>query len=239
MGALLNTGDRTFITTNPQDLALVHAIRLPLPGGALGIKLQSGFNTQDLTPGVGGVQVTSPVTPGRHEFALSFELPHTGSSADVTLQLPYPTATYSIYVPETGVRLNASGLAPDGSMALGDQSYTVYRASNVPRAAIIPGELSELSSSSAISPTELTVLSLAVVLLVFGGGAVLFTRRTKRTAPQTRKGPADVAQERLDLVVRIAMLDERFAAGEVSDVDYRAQRTLAKERLRELASLRR
>jgi hypothetical protein len=40
MGALLNTGDRTFITTNPQDLALVHAIRLPLPGGALGIKLQ-------------------------------------------------------------------------------------------------------------------------------------------------------------------------------------------------------
>ena len=92
MGAVLNTGDRTFVTANPQDLAAAHAVRLPLPPGALGIQMQSGFSNQDLTSGIGGVQVTSPLAPGRHEFAMSFQLPHTGSSADVTLQMPYPTS---------------------------------------------------------------------------------------------------------------------------------------------------
>jgi hypothetical protein len=84
--------------------------------------MQSGFSSQDLTSGVGGVQVTSPLPPGPHEFAMSFQVPYTGSAADVTLQLPYPTATYTIYLPETGVRLNSSGLTDGGSMVLGDQS---------------------------------------------------------------------------------------------------------------------
>jgi hypothetical protein len=237
MGSLLNSGDRTFVTANPQDVALAHAIRLPQPAGALGIQMQSGFSSQDLTSGVGGVQVTSPLPPGPHEFALSFQVPYTGSAADVTLQLPYPTAAYTIYVPETGVRLNSTGLADGGSMVLGDQSYRVYRASNLPGATVVSGELSGLSSSSMPGPTELAILSLAVVLCVFGGGAVLITRRARRTAPQRRDGRADLAQERLDLVVQIAVLDERFAAGEISDVEHHAQRGLAKQRLHQLTSL--
>jgi len=237
MGALSNSGDHTFVTANPQDLALAHATRLPQLAGALGIQMQSGFSSQDLTSGVGGVQVTSPLPPGRHEFALSFQVLYTGSAADVTLQLPYPTATYAIYLPETGVRLNSRGLTDGGSMVLGDQSYRVYRASNLPRAAIVSGELSGLSSSSTPGPTELAILSLAVVLCVFGGCAVLITHRARRTARQSRDGRADLAQERLDLVVQVAVLDERFAAGEVSDVDYQAQRRLAKQRLRQLTSL--
>src|SRR5712691_366497 len=44
MGALWNTGDRTFVTANPHDQAMAHAIRLPLPSGALGIQMQSGFS---------------------------------------------------------------------------------------------------------------------------------------------------------------------------------------------------
>jgi hypothetical protein len=237
MGALLNSGDRTFVTNNPQDLALADAIRLPQPAGALGSQMQSGFSSQDLTSGIGGVQVTSPLLPGPHEFALSFQVPYTGTTADVTLQLPFPTATYSLYVPETGLRLSATGLADSGSIVLGDQSYRVYRASNLARAAIVSGELSGLSSSSAPGPTQVTLLSLAVVPCVLGGGVVLIARRARRTAPETHNGQAGPAEERLDLVVQIAVLDERFAAEEVSDVDYRAQRILAKQRIRQLTSL--
>ena len=208
MGTVLNAGDRTFVTSNPQDLALAHAIRLPLPGGALGIKIQSGFSNQDLTSGVGGVQVTSPVPPGPHEFALSFQLPQTGSSPDLTLQLPYPTATYSVYVPETGVTLNSSGLADGGSMVLGDESYKVYRASNLERASVVSAELSGLTPEPGVGPSQLAVFSLAVVLLVLGGGAALFILRTRRRAPQIGHVRPDLEEERLDLVARIATLDE-------------------------------
>src|SRR4029077_13150752 len=76
MGSLVNSGDRTFVTANPQDQALARAIKFALPNGALGVQMQTGFNTQDVIAGVGGVQVTSPVPPGRVEFALSFQLPY-------------------------------------------------------------------------------------------------------------------------------------------------------------------
>src|SRR5260370_30586283 len=101
-------------------------------------------------------------------------------------------------------------------MVLGDQSYRGYRASNLPRATVVSGELSGLTSSSTPGPTELALLSLAVVLCVLGGGAVLFTRRA---APPSRDRRADLAQERRDLVVQIAVLDERFAAPEIRSVE--------------------
>jgi hypothetical protein len=38
-------------------------------------------------------------------------------------------------------------------------------------------------------------------------------------------------------VVQIAVLDERFAVEEISDVEHQAQRRLAKQRLHQLTSL--
>ena len=65
---------------------------------------------------------------------------------------------------------------------------------------------------------------------------MLITRRARRAEPQRRDGRADLAQERLDLVVQIAVLDERFAVGEISDVEHQAQRRLAKQRLHQLTA---
>ena len=237
MGALSNTGDRTFVTANPQDQAMAHAIRLPLPSGAIGIQMQSGFSNQELTSGVGAVQVTTPLPPGRHEFAMSFQMPHTGSAADLTLQLPYRTATYTIYVPESGVRLNAPALTDSGPSVLGDQSYRSYRASNVAGATVIAAGLSGLDSTSTLDPTVLAILTLVVVVCVVGGGAVLITRGARRTAPQRRHELPDPVQERLDLVVLIAVLDERLAAGEINQIEHQVQRRVAKQRLHDLTAV--
>jgi hypothetical protein len=71
------------------------------------------------------------------------------------------------------------------------------------------------------------------VLVVLGGGVVglsLIGRRT-RSAPADPRSPE---QERLELVVRLASLDERFAAGSVPVGEYEAERTRGKQRLREL-----
>src|SRR5438067_2982829 len=128
MGSLINNGDRTFVTANPQDQALAHALKFALPNGALGVQMQTGFSDQDVIPGVGGVQVTSPVLPGRHEFALSFQVPYAGTNADVSLQLPYPTGSYSVYLPNTGLKLDGSALSPGGATQLGGQAYALYSA---------------------------------------------------------------------------------------------------------------
>ncbi len=240
MGSLVNSGDRTFVTANPQDQALAHALKFALPSGALGVQMQTGFSDKDVIAGVGGVQVTSPVLPGRHEFALSFQLPYAGSNADLSMQMPYPTGTYSVYLPNTGLKLDASALAPGGPTQLGGQAYALYSATNLPKAALIGGQLSGLGSTGAIAPNQLALISLGVVLCVLGGGVFLFGRRLRPAAPGTSpRHTVDSEQERLELVVRLAALDERFAAGEISQAEYGAERDRGKQRLRELLLARR
>jgi hypothetical protein len=239
MGSLVNSGDRTFVTANPQDQALARAIKFPLPSGALGVQMQTGFDDQDLIPGVGGVQVISPVPPGRHEFALSFQLPYTGSNADVSIQMPYPTASYSVYLPDTGLKLDARSLSPGGPTQLGGKSYSLYRATNLPKATLVGGQLSGLGSSGAVGTDQLALISLSVVLFVLGGGVLLFGGLRRPSAAGSRRPSVDPEQERLELVVRLAALDERFAAGDIDQAEYDAVRDRGKQRLRELMRARR
>jgi hypothetical protein len=236
MGVLTNTGDRTFVTPNPPDRALGRAVRFALPRGALSVQMQLGFDSVDIRADVGGIQVTSPLPPGQHEFALSFQLPYTGSSADVTLQLPYPTAAYSIYLPNVGPRLDNSALAAAGSAQLGGQSYVLYSASNLPRTAVAAGQLTGVHGAEVMGPNQLALLSLGVVIgvLVLGRGSVWYSRRDRRAPTAASDSTADPEQERLELVVRIAALDDRFAAGEVTRAAYQAERRHETQRLREL-----
>ena len=239
MGALLNTGDRTFVTANPQDQALARAIKFSLPNGAMNVQMQTGFNDQDVIGAVGGVQVTSPITPGRHQFAMSFQLPYNGSTADVTMQIPYQTATYSMYLPNTGIKLEGSPLGSAGPTQLGGQPYSLYSTTNLPKASMVGGQLSGLGGSGASGPGQLALISLGVVLFVLGGGVLLFGSRVRSPGLSSGSEPTlDVEQERLELVVRLAALDERFAAGEISKPEYEAERARGKQRLRELTLAR-
>ncbi|HLZ27923.1 MAG TPA: SHOCT domain-containing protein [Chloroflexota bacterium] len=241
MGSVVNSGDRTFVTANPQDQQLARALKFALPQGALGVQMQTGFDDRDVIPGVGGVQVTTPVPPGSHQFAFSFQLPYSGSNADVSMQMPYPTGTYSVYLPDTGIKLDASGLTPGGPAQLGGQSYALYSANNLSKATMVGGQLSGLGSTGIPGTNQVALISLGVVLFVLGGGVLLFGARL-RPAAVAADGPPrgpDSEQERLELVVRLAALDERFAAGELGQAEYDAERERGKQRLRELTLARR
>jgi hypothetical protein len=240
MGALLNNGDRTFVTANPQDQQLANAIKFALPKGALGVQMQTGFSDQDVVPGLGGIQVTSPIPPGRHQFAMSFQLPYNGSDVDVSMQIPYPTSAYSVYVPETGIKLQGTPLQSGGPTQLGGQTYALYSAANVAKATMIGGQLSGLGSTTGLAPNQLALISLGVILFVIGGGVLLFGGRLRgQPSAERSDDKGNREQERLELVVRMAALDERFAAGELSATDYNAERERGKRRLRELMLARR
>jgi hypothetical protein len=241
MGAIVNNGDRTFVTANPQDQQLARALKFALPNGALDAQMQTGFDQRDVIPAVGGIQVTTPVLPGRHEFALSFELPYSGSSADLSVQVPYPTAAFNVYLPGGGMRLDSSDVAASGNASLGGQQYALYTASNVPRTTIVASSLSGLSGArGGLDSGQLALISLTVVLIVLGGGILLMgVRGRPAAAAGSASKTGSLEQERLELVVRLAALDERFAAGEVPEADYEADRAHGMQRLRELLLLRR
>jgi hypothetical protein len=105
---------------------------------------------------------------------------------------------------------------------------------------MIGGTLVGLGASGTIATNQLALISLGVLLVVIGGGVILFGGRLRPSGKADEWRPADnTEQERLELVVRMAALDERFAAGEVSQAEYDAERERGKQRLRELTLARR
>ena len=76
------------------------------------------------------------------------------------------------------------------------------------------------------------------MLFVLGGGVLLFGNRLRPGLRGNGESATDLEQERLELVVRLAALDERFSAGEVSQAQYDAERARGKQRLRELTLAR-
>jgi hypothetical protein len=110
----------------------------------------------------------------------------------------------------------------------------------LPKATLVGGQLSGLGSTEAVAPNQLALMSLGVVLLVLGGGVLLFGSRVRPIATAASPRPAaDSEQERLELVLRLAALDEGFAAGEIDRAEYDAERGRGKQRLRELTLARR
>jgi hypothetical protein len=105
---------------------------------------------------------------------------------------------------------------------------------------MIGGQLGGLGGASGIPTNQLALISLGVVLFVIGGGVLLFGGRLRQAPPDERAhAAAEGEQERLELVVRMAALDERYAAGEVSQADYDVERERGKQRLRQLLLARR
>jgi hypothetical protein len=154
--------------------------------------------------------------------------------------VPYPAATFTVYVPDNGLKLDTSNLKSAGPAQFGGQNYALYSASNVAKATLISSQLTGLGGGTGLGPTQLGFISLGVVLFVLGGGVFLFAARGRQAThaePAAQEHGSE--QERLELLVKLAALDERFAAGEVDPAEYELERERGKERLRELTLLRR
>src|SRR5262249_26105623 len=135
-------------------------------------------------------------------------------------------------IPQSGFKLNANGLTSAGPAQLGGQTYALYSAANVPRDTMLAGQLGGLGGSSLLGNNQLALISLGVVLFVLGGGVLLCGGRAR--ASIVPPSPEAIERERLELVVKMAALDDRYASGEVSERDYTAERQRGKQRLREL-----
>jgi hypothetical protein len=73
---------------------------------------------------------------------------------------------------------------------------------------------------------------------VLGGGVLIYTmRRPVRKAAAEEADAEAIEQERLQLLVRLATLDDRYAAGQITARAYKAERARGKRRLVELTVL--
>ncbi|HYU17461.1 MAG TPA: SHOCT domain-containing protein [Chloroflexota bacterium] len=235
MGAVVNRSDRTYVGGSGADPASREpTLRFPLPSGAAQVTPQAGLSPGELTSTADGFASTGPVLPGRHELAFSYQIPIDGPTLDITAPQAYPTGAFNLYLPATGLSASSPQLRFQGTSELGGQRYQLYSAEELPRGAQVSIRLSGLPAAFRPRPQQLSLVVLGASSVVLACGAlVALRRRPPRVAAvgagDLTSGPLD--PERLTLVRALAELDERYAAGEIDESQYREQRQRDKARL--------
>jgi hypothetical protein len=249
MGAVTNAGDRTYIGPNAPPGAPRPTLNFSIPPGATEVAPQLGFAPGDISPTPDGFTIASPILPGRHQLAFSYSLPFSMDRLQVNKRLEYPTVSFNVYVPDTGLRIESPQLVPQGQTDFGGQKFLLYSAQNLRRGTELGIQVGGLPVAREAGTGRLAwpiLLAGSSALLI--GLAVTYRRRlTTKLPPMSQAatvadgpraphdnghaGPSYADLQRMQLLLTVARLDERYERGELPEEQYRREREVGKRQL--------
>jgi hypothetical protein len=241
MGSLANAGDRTYLGAEASPVAPRPTLRFSVPAGAVDLAPQLGFAPNDISPDPGGFSIASPVVPGRRQIAFSYSLPATAGRLRLDKRLDYPVMSLNLYVPDVGIQVDSAQLEPQGPADLGGQRFLVYSAQNLPRGAQLSLQIGGLPSAVGGKglAEQLVWPLLGVGSVILAAGLAVASRRTVRSPGDRVSEPTSnghvIAErtelERMQLLLSLARLDERYERGDLPEDRYRRERAAGKHRL--------
>lgn len=162
-----------------------------------------------------------PVPASGRQVAVTYELPLTDGSAEVSLLLPYPVASVSLLLGGSGAReltLDSDQLRSEQAEMIGDKQYDLWVAE-----ALQPG--TELTFT--IAPPGLT-LTLGQIGLLVAAAGLLFAV----VGSLLGGGSAEYRdKQRRAVIATVAALDDSHDAGELGDGRYFYRRGRELDRL--------
>lgn len=244
--AVDNNTDHTFIGNDGVVL------RLGLPDSSAQITPQPGFDFGNAKIDNGTLVTTGAIIPGSQTALISYEVPYTGTTKTVTIGTAMPTGTERFLVKQGTYDLSSAVFNDAGIVTVSGDKYHVLSVDkpivgDTLSVQIIGLPRAGTSGDSSHGPLYAAIA--AAVGVILAGGLVFYTlrRRARRmTTPAlaaATPGAASMASprfggqddERLALAAQLNVLDEKHAAGEISDADYQSDRNRVLEQLRAIA----
>ncbi|MDO8690499.1 MAG: hypothetical protein Q7R39_10910 [Dehalococcoidia bacterium] len=237
----VNSGDKTYVGVHPiTSDGLKETIRLSLPQEADQITAQEGldeccaFRTDD------GISDTLAVPPGNRSVVFSYVLPYSSSNLSLDLSLYYKVDTFDLLVTDQKARVSAKQLQLQDPVDMGAQKYQHFTAAGLSGDTELQVDLTGLGGgnlgSSLVNPANLRWGGIGAA--VIGIGIVLFfgLRRREPAVATTVAGGPQRPVRRDVLVKELAELDDKFAAGQISEDRYEKLKEEKELRLAELNS---
>jgi hypothetical protein len=189
--------------------------------------------------------------PRKRVVAYSYDLKPTGGKYDLSRSLNYMTFTFMVMNKDASFNIKAPNLKEIGDQEINGQTWKVRIANEVP-----PDTHFEVTVAGRSFFSSEQGMAWMMAILVFGAcvaGVIIGTRIRKgsefvpksESPPSATKSPrkattkrtarqASLEGERESLIEEIALLDEHYEAGEISEKQYQRERTTKKNRLIEL-----
>jgi hypothetical protein len=249
---LQNSGTRAFVGSfAPANGRPMGLLRFALPAGATNLTVGAGFAATQVVQVSTGFGATATVPPGTTQFAFVFDVPYTATDYVLHYSAEYPTRQVVLLVPTNMLTDAQSFTAKPPVQALG-QSYQLLEADGVTPGKTLtmrlwdlpqPGEAPDLDFGQLLLLGGALALLLALLLglymrrgdlavalrLVPAGSAVRAAARQPALADEP-----DVTRERKRLLKALLALEQRHAAGKITDDEYERERQQTRASLRAL-----
>jgi len=179
----------TRVLNNPANHTILNALADGHETGAL-LKITLPPWAQHITPMAGqfGTELqvhgnlvydTGVFQPGNRQISFTYELPWKGDRATLAVQVDQPTRSLDLFLPQSGFRLEGSGVSDLGPFTIRGTSYQRYGVDNAMPGSRLQLQVVRLSTPPQELPPWLTLAATAA-LLVFGVSlARVYTRRRK------------------------------------------------------------
>lgn len=226
-----NSGERTYIGKKEEGRTRKITLKFSLPKGFANPKYPQGEGLMVccVIPTEQGLLDTMSVKPGQRQVVFTYRLKYNSSKYLFRRLLDYDTEHLSILFPEGKVKVVSQGIPfSSTTVKLNGKSYLYLQTKGEIKAGTLLNlKLSDLPADNGY--LRIIIYSLVVILILLGFAYPLF--RKKKTAKDKKEVIKDNKEA---LLSAIAQLDDRFHAGEISEMNYRTLRRQKKEKLMEL-----
>jgi hypothetical protein len=245
-----NTSDHVFLGA-PLGGDHYATLQLPILPKAISIQFDDANIDSAVLRGESVLTYTLPLGPGQDQIVYSYAVPFNPPTYDVSLQLPYDTAKFGLYMADVGGTIESAQLVASAAPIGGAQGApkfigastdqvvagTTIKASlkNLPAAATSAAGTPVPGAAPAAAPKiDNNRLIGSIVLGVAAVAALgLLTYPVWRRRRHARVQLTD-EEERAELLQAIADLDDEFEAGKIAEAEYNEERAALKAELLEL-----
>jgi mono/diheme cytochrome c family protein len=227
-----NTGDTTIVSEQESGI-----LEIPLPDGYVDLRLTDATSFAELSITDGSVILQDPILPGETlDLVFSFTLPYERSR---TFQQPMtiPAGAIVVLTAEDSPEIRGEGVEDQGVRDMGGVRFRTYAIEPPAAGEELAFDLSgrHPASASLMNSSNLVisigVLGLALVLVGIGWRYVGSRSPGKGEEPVS---DMDASRDKETLLHAIAVLDDAFDTGDISEKEYRTRRADLKRELTEL-----
>ncbi len=236
IAAITNAGDRVFV---PDLTSAMNLLRFPLPPGAGMVEVQSELPEGQVVQVEIGFALTTPVPPGEHRVAFTYQAPYSGGTLDLSRTLRMGAAFLAVLVPEGLGTVSTSSAATRDTVTISRTTYNALEMADFPLGSSVDIRIEGLPEPSVVERirTALDGKSSAVLVptaLLFGLAVILVVGIRRQGAVEGTPALVQVNGQE-GLIQAIALLDTQFRQGEIEEELYQAQRESLKAELLRLA----
>ena len=141
---VVNNSDRTYLP-GPEPMKL---LRFGLPRDSVALQVDGAFAGADFIQVDRGFALLVSVPPGEHEVMYTYQFPYSGTEIDFSKSFPYGVERLRVLAPNEVLKLSSDTLGAPRTVTIGQRSYQLLEATDLPRGTHVSVALSGLPRPS-------------------------------------------------------------------------------------------